>query len=75
MPPLSFNIHLEILDLFALFNTHVHYIVCFTNQIKGPSPEMVEYLGMQNLISAIKNSVGLSEGKLLFGFKGIPFIA
>jgi hypothetical protein len=35
---------------------------------------MVEYLGMQNLLSAIKNSVGLSEGKLLFGFKGIPFI-
>lgn len=42
----------------------------FEPEIKGPSPEMVEYLGMQNLLSAIKNSVGLSEGKLLFGFKG-----
>ncbi|CAM0946061.1 unnamed protein product [Alopecurus aequalis] len=42
----------------------------FEPEIKGPSPEMVEYLGMQNLINAIKNSVGLSEGKLLFGFKG-----
>jgi hypothetical protein len=30
---------------------------------------------MQNLINAVKNSVGLSEGKLLFGLQGIPFIA
>uniref|UniRef100_A0ACD5Z8C4 Uncharacterized protein n=1 Tax=Avena sativa TaxID=4498 RepID=A0ACD5Z8C4_AVESA len=42
----------------------------FEPEIKGPSPEMVEYLGMQNLINAVKNSVGLSDGKLLFGFKG-----
>lgn len=42
----------------------------FEPEIKGPSPEMVEYIGMQNLINAIKSSVGLSEGKLLFGFKG-----
>ncbi|KAL6629639.1 hypothetical protein ACP70R_029404 [Stipagrostis hirtigluma subsp. patula] len=42
----------------------------FEPEIKGPSPEMVEYIGMQNLIKAIQNSVGLSEGKLLFGFKG-----
>ncbi|KAG2657294.1 hypothetical protein PVAP13_1KG179100 [Panicum virgatum] len=42
----------------------------FEPEIKGPSPEMVEYIGMQNLINAIKNSVGLSEGKLLFGLKG-----
>ncbi|XP_037483765.1 protein HIGH CHLOROPHYLL FLUORESCENCE PHENOTYPE 173, chloroplastic-like [Triticum dicoccoides] len=42
----------------------------FEPEIKGPSPEMVEYLGMQNLINAVKESVGLSEGKLLFGFKG-----
>jgi len=48
----------------------IHYIICFSNQIKGPSPEMVEYIGMQNLINAIKNSVGPSEGKLLFGLKG-----
>ncbi|VAH27038.1 unnamed protein product [Triticum turgidum subsp. durum] len=41
----------------------------FEPEIKGPSPEMVEYLGMQNLINAVKESVGLSEGKLLFGFK------
>jgi hypothetical protein len=53
----------------------VHNIRYFSIQIKGPSPEMVEYIGMQNLINAIKSSVGLSEGKLLFGFKGIPFIA
>ncbi|TVU33191.1 hypothetical protein EJB05_24979 [Eragrostis curvula] len=42
----------------------------FEPEIKGPSPEMVEYIGMQNLINAIKNSVGRSEGKLLFGLKG-----
>ncbi|RLN08825.1 uncharacterized protein C2845_PM11G19840 [Panicum miliaceum] len=42
----------------------------FEPEIKGPSPEMVEYIGMRNLINAIKNSVGLSEGKLLFGLKG-----
>ncbi|XP_066321509.1 protein HIGH CHLOROPHYLL FLUORESCENCE PHENOTYPE 173, chloroplastic-like [Miscanthus floridulus] len=42
----------------------------FEPEIKGPSPEMVEYIGMQNLINGIKNSVGLSEGKLLFGLKG-----
>ncbi|OEL28107.1 hypothetical protein BAE44_0010876 [Dichanthelium oligosanthes] len=42
----------------------------FEPEIKGPSPEMVEYIGMQNLINAIKNCVGLSEGKLLFGLKG-----
>ncbi|CAN6272060.1 unnamed protein product [Urochloa humidicola] len=42
----------------------------FEPEIKGPSPEMVEYIGMQNLLNAIKNSVGLSEGKLLFGLKG-----
>ncbi|KAJ1278702.1 hypothetical protein BS78_04G098700 [Paspalum vaginatum] len=42
----------------------------FEPEIKGPSPEMVEYIGMQNLINAIKDSVGLSEGKLLFGLKG-----
>jgi hypothetical protein len=35
---------------------------------------MVEYLGMQNLINAVKNSVGLTEGKLLFGGTGKSFI-
>ena len=40
-------------------------------QIKGASPEMVEYIGMKNLINAVKESVGLQSGKLLFGFEGI----
>ncbi|KAH9797413.1 NAD(P)-binding Rossmann-fold superfamily protein [Citrus sinensis] len=39
------------------------------SQIKGDSPEMVEYLGMRNLINAVKGSVGLQNGKLLFGFE------
>ncbi|XP_043688662.1 protein HIGH CHLOROPHYLL FLUORESCENCE PHENOTYPE 173, chloroplastic isoform X3 [Telopea speciosissima] len=37
--------------------------------IKGDSPEMVEYVGMKNLINAVKTSVGLRNGKLLFGFE------
>lgn len=40
-------------------------------QIKGASPEMVEYIGMKNLINAVKESAGLRSGKLLFGFEGI----
>lgn len=39
-------------------------------QIKGPSPEEVEYIGMKNLINAVKKSVGLRNGELLFGFEG-----
>jgi hypothetical protein len=39
-------------------------------QIKGDPPESVEYMGMQNLINAAKNSLGLRDGKLLFGLKG-----
>ncbi|CAL9059889.1 unnamed protein product [Musa banksii] len=41
----------------------------FEPEIKGDSPEKVEYIGMQNLINAVKNSVGLQDGELLFGFK------
>ncbi|KAK1286540.1 hypothetical protein QJS10_CPB20g01701 [Acorus calamus] len=42
----------------------------FEPEIKGDSPEMVEYIGMKNLINALKNSVGNRDGKLLFGFEG-----
>ncbi|KAJ4788979.1 NAD(P)-binding Rossmann-fold superfamily protein [Rhynchospora pubera] len=42
----------------------------FEPEIKGDPPEKVEYLGMQNLVNAVKNSVGLRDGKLLFGFQG-----
>ncbi|XP_020587657.1 uncharacterized protein LOC110029627 isoform X2 [Phalaenopsis equestris] len=42
----------------------------FEPEIKGDSPEMVEFTGMQNLIKAVKDNVGLREGKLLFGLKG-----
>ncbi|XP_043688659.1 protein HIGH CHLOROPHYLL FLUORESCENCE PHENOTYPE 173, chloroplastic isoform X1 [Telopea speciosissima] len=41
----------------------------FEPEIKGDSPEMVEYVGMKNLINAVKTSVGLRNGKLLFGFE------
>ncbi|KAL1560352.1 protein HIGH CHLOROPHYLL FLUORESCENCE PHENOTYPE 173, chloroplastic [Salvia divinorum] len=41
----------------------------FEPEIKGDSPEMVEFIGMKNLISAVKESVGLRSGKLLFGFE------
>lgn len=40
----------------------------FEPEIKGASPEMVEYIGMRNLIDTVKESVGLRNGKLVFGF-------
>ncbi|PIA42111.1 hypothetical protein AQUCO_02100162v1 [Aquilegia coerulea] len=42
----------------------------FEPEIKGDSPEKVEYIGMKNLISAVKKGVGLQNGKLLFGYEG-----
>ncbi|CAA3011853.1 Hypothetical predicted protein [Olea europaea subsp. europaea] len=41
----------------------------FEPEIKGDSPEMVEYIGMKNLINAVKENVGLRSGKLIFGFE------
>lgn len=34
---------------------------------------MVEYIGMKNLINSLKRSVGLRDGKLLFGFEGMIY--
>ncbi|XP_074272376.1 protein HIGH CHLOROPHYLL FLUORESCENCE PHENOTYPE 173, chloroplastic isoform X2 [Silene latifolia] len=45
----------------------------FEPEIKGDSPEMVEYRGMMNLINAVKGSVGLREGRLVFGWEGNSF--
>lgn len=50
----------------------------FEPEIKGDSPEMVEYIGMRNLINAVKKGVGLRNGKVLFGleddkFKELPW--
>ncbi|GAB4831458.1 hypothetical protein Ancab_005474 [Ancistrocladus abbreviatus] len=42
----------------------------FEPEIKGDPPEMVDYIGMRNLINAVKWSVGVRNGKLLFGFEG-----
>ncbi|GAB2267256.1 hypothetical protein Dimus_002241 [Dionaea muscipula] len=42
----------------------------FEPEIKGDSPELVEYIGMRNLINAVKEVVGLQSGKVLFGFYG-----
>ncbi|XP_004504281.1 protein HIGH CHLOROPHYLL FLUORESCENCE PHENOTYPE 173, chloroplastic isoform X2 [Cicer arietinum] len=42
----------------------------FEPEIKGDSPEKVEYVGMRNLIKAVKKNLGLRRGKLLFGFEG-----
>ncbi|KAJ0644957.1 putative complex I intermediate-associated protein 30 [Helianthus annuus] len=39
------------------------------SQIKDDSPELVEYIGMQNLIKALKENLGLKAGKLVFGFE------
>ncbi|XP_002968299.2 uncharacterized protein LOC9631474 [Selaginella moellendorffii] len=47
----------------------------FMPEIKGDPPEAVEYQGMKNLIDAVKDHVGLLQGRLLIGFyeNGIPF--
>ncbi|KMT04452.1 hypothetical protein BVRB_8g181240 [Beta vulgaris subsp. vulgaris] len=42
----------------------------FEPEIKGDSPEMVEFIGMKNLINALRGNTGLKEGKLLFGLEG-----
>ncbi|CAI9087220.1 OLC1v1021240C1 [Oldenlandia corymbosa var. corymbosa] len=42
----------------------------FEPEIKGASPEMVEYIGMKNLINVVKEGIGLRQGKLVFGFEG-----
>ncbi|XP_028764790.1 uncharacterized protein LOC114722840 isoform X3 [Neltuma alba] len=42
----------------------------FEPEIKGDPPELVEYVGMKNLINAVKENVGLQRGKPLFGFEG-----
>ncbi|OWM72983.1 hypothetical protein CDL15_Pgr001097 [Punica granatum] len=50
----------------------------FEPEIKGDLPEMVEYVGMRNLLNAVKGSVGVRNGKVLFGiedgmFKELPW--
>ncbi|XP_058200165.1 protein HIGH CHLOROPHYLL FLUORESCENCE PHENOTYPE 173, chloroplastic isoform X6 [Rhododendron vialii] len=42
----------------------------FEPEIKGDSPEMVEYIGMKILINAVKASVGVRSGKLIYGYEG-----
>ncbi|XP_052201354.1 protein HIGH CHLOROPHYLL FLUORESCENCE PHENOTYPE 173, chloroplastic isoform X2 [Diospyros lotus] len=42
----------------------------FEPEVKGDSPEKVEFIGMKNLINAVKESVGLRSGKLIYGFEG-----
>ena len=59
------------LDLQIHFINPLLYDWC--KQIKGDSPEMVEYIGMQNLIKALEPRVGLKSGKLVFGFEGSSF--
>ncbi|OIW19250.1 hypothetical protein TanjilG_20375 [Lupinus angustifolius] len=45
----------------------------FEPEIKGDSPELVEELGMRNLIKAVKDNLELPRGKLLFGLEGNNF--
>ncbi|XP_016444120.1 protein HIGH CHLOROPHYLL FLUORESCENCE PHENOTYPE 173, chloroplastic isoform X2 [Nicotiana tabacum] len=45
----------------------------FEPEIKGDSPEMVEHIGMKNLINVVKENVGLRTGKLVFGYEGNSF--
>lgn len=39
--------------------------------ITGDSPELVENVGMKNLVNSVKDSLGFRIGKILFGFVGI----
>ncbi|XP_031504854.1 protein HIGH CHLOROPHYLL FLUORESCENCE PHENOTYPE 173, chloroplastic isoform X2 [Nymphaea colorata] len=50
----------------AKYNQGIRF---FEPEIKGDSPEKVEYDGMRNLINAVKHGVGYRNGKLIFGFK------
>ncbi|XP_020250767.1 uncharacterized protein LOC109828146 [Asparagus officinalis] len=42
----------------------------FEPEIKGDSPEKVEYIRMRILINVVQSRTGLRDGKLLFGLKG-----
>ncbi|KAF3774373.1 hypothetical protein EJ110_NYTH53203 [Nymphaea thermarum] len=50
----------------AKYNQGIRF---FEPEIKGDSPEKVEYDGMRNLINAVKHGVGYRNGKLIFGFE------
>ncbi len=39
-------------------------------EVVGDTPEAVEYLGMQNLLTAVKEHVGYRHGKLIFSADG-----
>ena len=54
----------------SMLNRTRTYRLCGDTQIKGDSPELVEYVGMKNLINAVKDGVGLENGKLIFGVGG-----
>lgn len=34
---------------------------------------MVEYIGIQNLINVVKNSLGVGDGKVLFEAEGMKY--
>ncbi|CAA6671485.1 unnamed protein product [Spirodela intermedia] len=42
----------------------------FEPEIKGDSPETVEYIGIKNLLAVLKSTVALRDGRVLFGFDG-----
>lgn len=46
----------------------------FAPEVKGDSPEVVEFLGMQNLLEAVKDCIGLRDGKTLYSVSanGLP---
>ncbi|KAJ7537836.1 hypothetical protein O6H91_11G023700 [Diphasiastrum complanatum] len=46
----------------------------FDPEIKGDTPETVEYYGLKNLIDAVKDHIGVREGRALlsFGENGFP---
>ncbi|KAH7278558.1 hypothetical protein KP509_38G046400 [Ceratopteris richardii] len=46
----------------------------FEPEVKGDSPEKIEFEGLQNLLEAVKDKIGFRDGKMLFRVsdKGLP---
>ncbi|KAL5547617.1 hypothetical protein UlMin_002848 [Ulmus minor] len=67
-PEITLEIKFDVIHT-CLSTFFTSIIIVSEMHIRGDSPEKVEYIGMKNLINAVKGSVGLRNGKLLFGLE------
>ena len=49
---------------------HVQGIKFYEPEVVGDTPEAVEFRGIQNLLSAVKEHVGYRHGRLIFSADG-----